>query len=142
MKIQASSIIDAPSEQVWQTVRSFENPERFVPIVTSSSVKRTGDSAQRTCSVQMGNQEGRIVEQLEKVDDENKILEFSVAEAPTPFAGLHNRYEITSLSDGKTQVNISTNLANSTPEVAKTIEEIFQMSGEGLKKLHEKEVIE
>jgi ribosome-associated toxin RatA of RatAB toxin-antitoxin module len=140
MKIEISSVIDAPADKVWETVRSFENPERFVPIVTSSSITRTGDSAQRTCTVQLGNQEGRIVEQLERVDDENKILEFSVAEAPPPFAGLHNRFEITSLSDGKTKVNISTNLANSTPEVAKTIEGIFQMSAEGLKKLHEEEV--
>ncbi len=140
MKIQVSSIIDAPSEQVWQTVRSFENPERFVPIVTSSSIKRTGDSAQRTCTVQLGNQEGKLVEQLEKVDDEHKVLEFSIAEAPPPFVGLQNRYEITSLSDGKTELTISTNFENSPPDAAKTIKGIFQMTADGLKKLHEKEV--
>ena len=110
--------------------------------MTSSSIKRTGDSAQRTCTVQLGNQEGKLVEQLEKVDDEHKVLEFSVAEAPPPFAGLHNKYEITSLSDGKSELTISTNLENHSPEVANTIEGIFQMTADGLKKLHEKEVIE
>ncbi len=140
MKIQVSSIIDAPSEQVWKTIRSFENPERFVPIVTSSNIHRSGDSVQRTCTVQLGNQEGKLVEQLEKVDDEHKVLEFSVAEAPPPFKGLQNRYEITSLSDGKTELTISTNFENSPPEAAKTIEGIFQMTADGLKKLHEKEV--
>lgn len=142
MKIQVSSIINAPSEQVWKTIRSFENPERFVPIVTSSSIQKTENSTQRTCTVQLGEQEGKLVEQLEKVDDEHKVLEFSVVDAPPPFVGLHNKYEISSLSDGKTNLNISTNLENSQPEAAKTIEEIFQMAVQGLKKLHEKEVNE
>ena len=139
-KIQVKKTIDAPAKKVWQTIRSFENPERFVPIVKSSSVQRTGDSAQRTCIIQMGSQEGRLVEQLQKVDDEHKVLEFSITEAPPPFAGLLNRYEITSLSDGKTEVTISTDLENGQPEVVKTIEGIFQMAANGLKKLHEKEV--
>ena len=39
MKIEIFSVIDAPADKVWKTVRSFENPERFVPIVTSSSIK-------------------------------------------------------------------------------------------------------
>jgi len=137
-KILVKKTIDAPAQQVWETIRSFENPERFVPIVTSSNVQRTGDSALRTCTVQLGNQEGKLVEQLEKVDDEHKVLEFSITEAPPPFTGLRFRYKITSLSDGKTEVNISTDLENGQPEVIKNIEGIFEMIADGLKKLHEK----
>lgn len=139
-KIEVRQTINAPAEEVWQTIRTFENPERFVPIVTNSDVQKTGNSTVRTCSVQMGNQEAKLVEKLDKIDDEHKVLEFSVSEAPPPFAGLQNRYKITRLSDGKSEINISTEL-NAPSEVTQMIEGIFQMTAEGLKKLHEKEVI-
>ena len=139
-RIQVQQKINATPEQVWQTISSFENPERYIPIVTSSSITRNEDSAQRTCTVQLGDQQGTIVEKIESLDDKNKVLEFSVAQAPPPFKGLRSRYEILELEDGKTQVNISTNLENGQGKSAGMIEGIFQMVADGLKKLHEKEV--
>jgi len=139
-KIQVKQTIDAPSEKVWETVRSFENPERFVPIVKSSIVERSGNSAQRTCAVQFGEQEVKLVEQLNLVDDEHKVLEFTIAEAPPPFKGMQERWQIIALSDDTSEIQISTNLENANPEVIQTVEGIFKMVADGLKNLHEKEV--
>ena len=137
-KIQVKQAIDAPAEKVWETIRTFENPERFVPIVKSSSFQRSGDSALRTCTVQFGNQEGKLVEQLDLVDDEQKVLKFTLAEAPPPFKGMQARYQVAVLSDETSEVQISTELENESSEAIQTIEGVFKMAAEGLKKLHEK----
>ncbi len=139
-KIQVKQTIDASAEKVWKTIRSFENPERFVPIVKSSSINRSGDSVQRMCTVQFGDQEGKLVEQLNLVDDEHKVLEFTIAEAPPPFKGMHERWQITALSDDTSEIQISTELENANPEVVQTVEGIFKMVADGLRNLHEKEV--
>ncbi len=136
-KIQVKQTIDAPAQKIWKTIRTFENPERFVPIVKSSSVKRSGDSTQTTCTVQFGNQEGTLVEQLDLVDDEHKVLQFTITEAPPPFKGMQNRYQITSLPNGTSEVEITTDLENESPEVVQTIEGVFKMAADGLKQLHE-----
>jgi len=135
-KVSVNITIGAPAEKVWETIRSFENPERFVPIVKSSTVQRSADSAQRTCIIQFGNQEGKLVEQLDLVDDEHKVLKFTVAEAPPPFKGIQTRYQVTALSDRKSEVQISAEFENEQTEVVKTIEGIFKMAADGLKQLH------
>jgi len=139
-KIQVKQTIDAPAEKVWKTVRTFENPERFVSIVKSSTVNRSGDSVQRMCTVQFGDQEGMLVEQLNLVDDEHKVLEFTIAEAPPPFKGMQEKWQITALSDDTSEIQISTNIENANPEVVQTVEGIFKMVADGLRNLHEKEV--
>ena len=137
-KVSVNTTIGAPAEKVWKTIRSFENPERFVPIVKSSAVQRSGNSVQRTCTVQFGNQEGKLVEQLDLVDDEHKVLEFTIVEAPPPFKGMQTRFQVIALSDGKSKVQITAEFENSQTQVVKTIEETFKMAADGLKQLHEK----
>jgi len=139
-KIQVKQTINAPAEKVWKTIRSFENPERFAPMVKSSSVNRSGGSAQRTCAIQLGEQEVKIVEHLKLVDDEHKVIEFTIDEAPTPFKGMQERWQITALSDETSEIEISTELENDNPEVSQNIEGIFKMVADGLRNLHEKEV--
>ena len=139
-KIQVKQTIDAPAEKVWKTVRTFENPERFVPIVKSSSVNRSGDSVQRMCTVQFGDQEGKLVEQLNLVDDEHKVLKFTISEAPPPFKGMQERWQITNLTNDTSEIQISTDFEDDNPEAVQTIEGIFKMAADGLKNLHEKEM--
>ncbi len=140
MTIQVKQTINAPAQKVWETIRTFENPERFVPMVKSSTVERSENSTQRTCAVQFGEQEVKLVEQLNLVDDEHKVLEFTISEAPPPFKGMQERWQIIALSDDTSEIQISTNLENANPEVIQTVEGIFKMVADGLKNLHEKEV--
>ena len=140
MTIQVKQTINSPAQKVWETIRSFENPERFAPMVKSSTVERSGDSAQRTCAVQFGEQEVKLVEQLNLVDDEHRVLEFTMAEAPPPFKGIQEKWQVTALSDETSEIQISANLENENPEVVQMIEGNFKMIADGLKNLHEKEV--
>ena len=136
-KILVKKTIDAPADKVWQTIGSFENPERFVPTVISSTVNRTGNSTQRTCAVQFGNQEGKLVEQLNLVDDEHKVLEFTIQEGPSPVKGIQMRWQIINLADNRSEIQISTNFENDNPEVVQTIQGLLQMMANGLKNFQE-----
>jgi len=136
-KILVKKAIDASANDVWETIRSFENPERFVPTVISSTVNRTGNSTQRTCAVQFGNQEGKLVEQLNLVDDEHKVLEFTIQEGPSPVKGIQMRWQIINLADNRSEIQISTNFENDNPEVVQTIQGLLQMMANGLKNFQE-----
>ena len=139
-KILVKKTIDVPANDVWETVRSFDRVERYVPIVKSSTIQGSGKGCQRTCSVQFGQQEAKLVEKLEYLDDDKMLLQFLISEAPTPFQGLKFQIQIISLDEAKSEVQISTELLNGNSEAIKTIQDIFQMTADGLKKLHENKV--
>jgi len=136
-KILVKKTIDVSADKVWETIGSFENPERFVPTVISSTVNRTDNSTQRTCAVQFGNQEGKLVEQLNLVDDEHKVLEFTIQEGPPPVKGMQMRWQIINLAENTSEIQISTNFENDNPEVVQTIQGLLQMMANGLKNFQE-----
>ena len=134
-KILVKKTIDASAKDVWNTIRSFEGVERYLPIITSSTVKGSGAGAQRTCSVQFGDQQGKILEIIDNLDDENKILQFSIVEAPFPFQGVQLNMQVKTLDKTKSEFQVWSELND---EQVQPIQEVFQMIADGLKKLHEK----
>jgi len=139
-EILVKKTIDIPAKDVWETVRSFDRVERYVAIVKSSTIQGSGAGCQRTCSVQFGEQEAKVVERLDNIDDDKKILQYTISEAPPSFQGLQFQIQIISLDEAKSEVQISTELQNGNSEAIKTIQDIFQMIADGLKKLHENKV--
>ena len=139
-EILVKKTIDTPAKDVWETVRSFDRVERYVSIVKSSTIQGSGEGCQRTCSVQFGQQEVKVVERLDNIDDDKKILQYTISEAPPSFQGLQFQIQIISLDEAKSEVQISTELQNGNSEAIKTIQDIFQMIADGLKKLHENKV--
>ncbi len=140
-KIQVKQTIDAHAENIWKTIRSYDNVESFNPLVTSSTITGTAEGSQRVCQVQFGNQQGELVENLDLVDEENKTIKISVTEAPPPFGGQQITFQVKSLDENKAELLIYTEVADGNGQEAKGLEDVFQMMAEGLKKLHEKEVI-
>jgi len=136
-KILVKKVINASANDVWNTIRSFEAVERYVPIITSSTVKGSGTGAQRTCSVQFGDQKGKILEIIDNLDDENKILQFSIVEAPLPFQGVQLNMQVKTLDKTKSEFQVWSELND---EQVQPIQEVFQMIADGLKKLHENNV--
>ncbi|MFB3114179.1 MAG: hypothetical protein ACE1YZ_04380, partial [Nitrosopumilaceae archaeon] len=80
-------------------------------------------------------------ENLDLVDEENKIFKFSITKAPPPFGGQQITFQVKSLGENKAELLISTEVADGNEQAAKGLEDVFQMMVEGLKKLHEKEMI-
>ncbi len=141
MKVKITTTIDVPAENIWKTIRSYDNVERFNPMVTSSTITGTDEGSERVCQVQFGEQQAELVENLDLVDEENKTIKVSVTKAPPPFGGQQITFQVKSLDENKTELLISTEVADDNEQAAKGLEDVFQMMAEGLKKLHEKEVI-
>ncbi len=135
-KVSVTTTINCPAEKVWDTIRSFEGVERYLPIVISSSVQGSGNGAERTCSVQFGDQQGKLVEKIDNLDDENKNLQFSIVEAPPPFQGVQINMQVKTVDNTKSEFTVWAELSD---EQAQPIQGVFQMIADGLKKFHEVE---
>ncbi len=140
--IQVRKTIDAPADNIWKTIRAYDNVESFNPLVTSSTISGTDEGSERVCKIQFGDQQGELVENLDSVDEENKTIKVSVITAPPPFGGQQITFQVKSLVKNIAELLISTEVADGNDQAAKGIQDVFQMMAEGLKKLHEKEVIE
>jgi len=138
VKVNITTTIDAPSENIWKTIRSYDNVESWSPFVTSSAITGTDEGCERVCQVQFGDQQAELVENLDLVDEENKTIKISITKAPPPFGGQQITFQVKSLGENKAELLISTEVADGNEQAAKGLEDVFQMMAEGLKKLHEK----
>ena len=140
MKVNITTTIDAPAENIWKTIRAYDNVESWNPLVSSSKISGTDEGSERVCQVKFGDQQGEIFENLDTVDEENKTIKVSVTKAPPPFGGQQITLQVKSSDENKAELLISTEVEDGNDQVAKGLEGVFQMMAEGLKKLHKKEV--
>ena len=132
MQVSHTSEINDSSENLWNTLRSFDGVERYLQFVSNSVVEGAGQGAKRICDVNMGSQQFQIKETLEMLDDS---LIVSLDEGPIQIKGMKFTFVVKSQSEGKSTITISTSVEN--PDSAGMAESIFVMIGQGLKKFHE-----
>ena len=135
MEVSYSTQIIENNGKVWDTIRSFKNTEKYIPIVTKSSVEGDGVGARRTCDVNIGKQEFQIKETIQKLDEQNHSMVVSIEDGPIQMMGMRMNYSVKDLEDKKAILTISTNVHN--PDAGIMIQSVFEMIGEGLKKFHE-----
>ena len=140
MTVQISQTIQSPGENLWKTIRAFDNVERWNPLIISSKINGVDEGSERICEFQLGDQRGEINENLDSIDEEQKTIKVSVIKAPSPFGGQQIKFQVKTLNENKSEIQISTEVSNGNEQTIKGIEKVFQMMAAGLKKLHEKEV--
>ena len=74
MQICHTTTINDSSDKLWQTLRSFDEVERYLSIVSKSVVEGNGKGSKRTCDLNLGSQRFQTVETLEILDDSNQLL--------------------------------------------------------------------
>ena len=135
MKVTETVQINAADSKIWETLKSFQNPEKYIPAVQSSTVNGSGQGATRTCQVQMGDQSFSVNETLQTVDESTKSLVISLDQAPPPMQGLQFQYAINPAAQNST-LEISTEIPEN-PEMEQMIRGLFSMIGQGIKQFHE-----
>lgn len=138
-KANLKSMINAPLESVWPTIRAFDGIDKYLPIVNSCHLETHNDKTNRICNVQMGpNQTVNLVERLNFVDDTKHAIGFTIIEGPEIFKDLTEIITVSALSKNKCDIDFSATFkGENNVEVKKIIEEIYVMIVDGLKKLHE-----
>ena len=111
--VSTTEVMDAPANDVWNTLRTFVGNEKFNPLVTSSVLggsTTVSVGCKRICYVSLdsGKNVLRTEEILDSLDDTNRIMTYTVISAPeTPFEGLVNKVEVTSSSDNMCEVTFT-----------------------------------
>ena len=136
MKISEKTTINASSEHVWNHLRTLQDAEKYLPVVTKSEVKGSGLGTTRTCDVKMGENSFQLMETLVKLDDSQKSLSISIDNAPPPMKDLMIDFSVSG-DDKSSELQVSTE-TEQTPENSKMIEGILQMITGGIKEFHEK----
>jgi carbon monoxide dehydrogenase subunit G len=135
MKVTETIQINAADSKIWETLKSFQNPEKYISAVQSSTVNGSGKGATRTCQVQMVNQSFEVNETLQDVDESKKSLIISLDQAPPSMQGLRFQYVISPL-DQNSNLEISTEIPDNS-EMEQMIRGMFSMIGQGIKEFHE-----
>ncbi len=135
METSYSTKIIEKNGKVWDTIRSFKNAEKYVPIITKSEVEGEGLGAKRICEVNIGKQEFQIKETIQSLDEENQSMIVSIDDGPIQMRGMKTKFEVKSIDDKKALLAISTDVQN--PDAGAMVQSVFEMIGDGLKKFHE-----
>lgn len=135
MQVSDTTQIKAPREKIWIELSSFGNIEKYLSIVTKSSVDGSGLGSKRICDVNIGSQIFQIKEALETLDNSNHILTISLDDGPIQMRGMKFNYDVKSNGENISDVTISTNVEN--PDAAAMAKNFFELIGQGLKKYHE-----
>ncbi len=132
--------INAAADEVWKTLSSFRNVEKYIPLVKSSTVEGSGVGAKRTCIIpNESGGEGKIEEELKSFDNDAKTFSYSITSSPMPLENYLSTVKVKDLGNGRCEVEwSSTFIPKGMPEeeVAKMINDIYVTAIDGLKKLH------
>jgi len=135
-KAGAKKEINIAADDVWQTIRSFDGVDTYLPVVVSCNITGNEVGAKRHCTLENGM---KLDETLEYLSDEERTLKYSINDEGTPFKGYMGTVSVRELPDGRAEVSWSTTFkANGAPEeeLISMVEEMLGVAIDGLEKLH------
>jgi len=135
MLISQSVEINDSAEKVWNTIRSFDCVEKYLPIITKTTLVGKDKGATRICDVNIGSQIFQIRETIRDLDDSNHSLTTSLDDGPIQMRGMVFIFSVKSQGNTKSYLTISSSAGN--PDAQNMTKNFFAMICQGVKKLHE-----
>lgn len=100
-RVYTSSVIDAPSAEVWSRVRDFNALPRWHPAIRESRIEDGEPSDKVGCIRDFRLQNGdRIREQLLGLSDYDLFCTYSILESPMPLTDYVATLRLTPITDG------------------------------------------
>jgi uncharacterized protein YndB with AHSA1/START domain len=100
-RAHASSVIDAPIEQVWSRIRDFDGLPNWHPGIAKSNVEGGKPSDQVGCVRVLTLQNGAVIrEQLLEMSDLGHHYSYSILESPLPVANYRGTLRLRRITDG------------------------------------------
>jgi len=138
--VTAKDTINAAADEVWKTLSSFGDVEKYIPLVKSTTVVGSGVGAKRTCIVpNESGGEGKIEEELKSLDNDAKTFSYSITSSPMPFVNYLGTVKVKDLGNGRCEVEWSSTFepkGMAEEEVVKILKDVYLTAIDGLKKLH------
>ena len=140
MIITEKHTINAPADKVWNTIKSFDYVERYIPLVQKTEVQGSGVGATRICTIaQPDGTTSKLLEKLESLDESQKTISFSIGDGVFPATNAMFTHRIKTVDGNKTELDMTYTAEPkgvSEEDLQKSILPIFKMIAEGLEKLH------
>ncbi|MBA2492409.1 MAG: SRPBCC family protein [Gammaproteobacteria bacterium] len=134
-KVNSTTHLDVPAEQVWQMIGQFKSFADWHPAVEKSELEQGGSV--RRLSLIGG---GTIVERLERIDDESFKYRYSIVDSPLPVANYVSELRVVKDDSGNgCSVEWSSEFApaagTSTSDAEKSIRDIYDAGLNNLQSL-------
>jgi len=132
-EVNIKGTIKAPADEVWKLVGDFGALNTFVEAVAKCTTDALGVGAVRTLTLQDG---GVVKEKLESLDNEKRVLEYSILESPMPIKNYKGKMVVNKLSDNKSEFIWSSTfeaVEGTENEMKKALSGLYSLGVEGLK---------
>ena len=140
MIIADKHTINAPADKVWETIKSYDYVEKYLPLVQKTEVQGSGVGATRICTFsQPDGSTGKVFEKIESLDESQKTISLSIADGVLPAINAISTTKVNALDGNKTELDFSWTAEPkgiSEDDLRNFILPIFKMVAEGLEKLH------
>ncbi|MGH6816209.1 MAG: zinc-binding dehydrogenase [Hyphomicrobiaceae bacterium] len=101
IKIKRSTVIDAPIETVWETLRDFNSHSSWHPAIAASRIEERRASDEIGCVRDFRLKDGGALrEQLLALSDKDKTLTYCILDAPVPLEGYVATLRLKPITDG------------------------------------------
>jgi len=132
--------INASADDVWKTVSSFSEIEKYLPFVKSSVTEGSGLGTKRTCTIATpdGN-EAKFNEEITNFDENAKSLTYEIVGfIPFPFENYKGTVKVADVGNNTCEIEWSSTFNAKGPEaeVTKMMNDVYVAAIDGLKKLH------
>lgn len=133
-EIEVSGTIEAPSEEVWKLAGNFCELDKIVEAITECIADGSDVGAVRTLHLQDG---GKVEERLESLDNDQKILTYSIVESPMPIEDYTGTIRVQEIDESLSEFtwsstfNTDDDVAN---EMKQTLEGLYSLGVDGLRK--------
>ncbi len=101
VKIVRSTIIDAPTDQVWEVLRDFNGHDSWHPAVAESAIERGNSSDKVGCVRRFTLQDGsELREQLLTMSDLEQCFSYCLLDTPVPLFNYVAHVRLIPVTDG------------------------------------------
>jgi hypothetical protein len=133
-EIKVKGTINAPAKKVWEKVSDFGNLHTFVDAIASCTTEETENGIIRTLTLQDG---GEVTERLENLDNERRILNYSIVDSPMPIRNYSGSMQVKEAGDNQSDFLWSSTFEvseGSENEIKEALEGLYSLGVEGLRK--------
>ena len=137
-QVALTTVIASPVDEVWETVKDFENPGKYLDAVAQCTMEGTGVGAVRTVQIHGGD---FGIERMVHLDEENRTIAYAITDSSLPLSGYIAVMHLRDLGEDRCGLEWSSVFEpkDATDQEAVGFVENFYAGGfEGLKGRHEK----
>jgi hypothetical protein len=100
-RILVSSVVDAPAEKVWATIRRFDAAAEWLPFVKSSPIEDGGDPTRVGCVRVLTQTDGEVFrEVLVALSDAERSYSYTFVSSPVPVRNHRTTLRVLPITDG------------------------------------------